>query len=56
VTPIVAKLWYDRSSRARALWCNGLISLAKLQEEATAYEQLKRQRYVDDEDISAPSE
>lgn len=37
------------------LWCNGLISPARLQEEATAAEQLKRQRYVDDDDVVAPS-
>lgn len=37
------------------LWCNGLIPSAKLQEEATSDEQRKRQRYVDDDDIPAPS-
>jgi molybdopterin/thiamine biosynthesis adenylyltransferase len=37
------------------LWCNGLISPTKLQEEATAPEQLARQRYVDDTDVHAPS-
>jgi molybdopterin/thiamine biosynthesis adenylyltransferase len=37
------------------LWCNGLISPAKLQEEATAPEQLDRQRYVDEIGLHAPS-
>lgn len=37
------------------LWCNGLIIPAKLQEEATTPEQRARQRYVDDEDVPAPS-
>lgn len=37
------------------LWCNGLISSSKLQEEATAPDQLARQRYVDEPDVHAPS-
>lgn len=37
------------------LWCNGLISPAKLQEEATAAEQLARQRYVDEAGLHSPS-
>jgi molybdopterin/thiamine biosynthesis adenylyltransferase len=37
------------------LWCNSLISPAKLQEEATSPDQLRRQRYVPDEDVHAPS-
>jgi molybdopterin/thiamine biosynthesis adenylyltransferase len=37
------------------LWCNELIISSKLQEEATAPEQRARQRYVDDEDVPAPS-
>ncbi|MFF1253793.1 HesA/MoeB/ThiF family protein [Pseudarthrobacter sp. NPDC058329] len=37
------------------LWCNGLISASRLQEEATAKEQLQLQRYVDEADITAPS-
>jgi len=38
------------------LWCNGLVDPARLQEEATDPEQLRRQRYVDDDgDIHAPS-
>jgi tRNA A37 threonylcarbamoyladenosine dehydratase len=37
------------------LWCNGLISPSKLQEEATDPDQLKRQRYVDDDDVPSPS-
>lgn len=37
------------------LWCNGLILSDKLQEEGTQPEQLKRQRYVDGDDIPAPS-
>ncbi|MCQ9163106.1 ThiF family adenylyltransferase [Arthrobacter sp. STN4] len=37
------------------LWCNGLIVPSKLQEEATSPEQRARQRYVDDEDVPAPS-
>jgi molybdopterin/thiamine biosynthesis adenylyltransferase len=40
---------------AGCLWCNELISPAKLQEEATSPEQRRRQRYVDDEDVPAPS-
>lgn len=37
------------------LWCNELISPAKLQEEATDPDQRRRQRYVDGEDIPDPS-
>ncbi|WP_020134216.1 ThiF family adenylyltransferase [Streptomyces sp. 351MFTsu5.1] len=37
------------------LWCNGLISPAKLQEEALTTEQLRQQRYVQDETVHAPS-
>jgi hypothetical protein len=37
------------------LWCNGLISPARLQEEAESEMQRRRQRYVDDEDIHDPS-
>jgi len=37
------------------LWCNQLISPAKLQEEAISEEQRKRQAYVDDPTIHAPS-
>jgi molybdopterin/thiamine biosynthesis adenylyltransferase len=37
------------------LWCNELISPAKLQEEATDPEQRRRQRYVDGQDIPDPS-
>lgn len=37
------------------LYCNGLIDSSKLQEEATNPEALRRQRYVDDEDVPAPS-
>jgi molybdopterin/thiamine biosynthesis adenylyltransferase len=37
------------------LWCNGLISPSKLQEEATDPEQLARQRYVDEPHLHAPS-
>jgi hypothetical protein len=37
------------------LWCNGLILPARLQEEATSPEQRRRQRYVDEEDVPAPS-
>lgn len=37
------------------LWCNQLINPAGLQDEATAPEQRRRQRYVDDEDVPAPS-
>lgn len=37
------------------LWCNGLISAAQLQDEAFTENQRRRQRYVDDEDIPAPS-
>ncbi|THC47056.1 ThiF family adenylyltransferase [Streptomyces cellulosae] len=37
------------------LWCNELISPAKLQEEALTPEQRRQQRYVQDESIHAPS-
>ena len=37
------------------LWCNQLISSAKLQEEAVSEEQRKRQAYVDDPTVHAPS-
>jgi hypothetical protein len=37
------------------LWCNELISPAKLQEEALTAEQLRQQRYVQDEEVHAPS-
>jgi hypothetical protein len=37
------------------LWCSGFIPPARLQEEATATGQLRRQRYVDDPDVVAPS-
>jgi hypothetical protein len=37
------------------LWCNQLISAAKLQEEALSEEQRRRQAYVDDPAIEAPS-
>jgi hypothetical protein len=37
------------------LWCNELINPAKLREEATSVEQVRRQRYVDDDAVQAPS-
>jgi molybdopterin/thiamine biosynthesis adenylyltransferase len=37
------------------LKCNGLISADRLRQEATAAEQLERQRYVDDSGVHAPS-
>lgn len=37
------------------LLCNELIPAAKLQEEAVTAEERRRQRYVDDEEIAAPS-
>jgi molybdopterin/thiamine biosynthesis adenylyltransferase len=37
------------------LQCNGLIPAWRLTEEATSQEQRRRQRYVDDEDVHAPS-
>jgi hypothetical protein len=37
------------------LWCNGLISAAQLQEEAFTEDQRRRQRYVEEDDIPAPS-
>ena len=37
------------------LWCNQLISPAKLQEEAISEEQRERQAYVDDPMVHAPS-
>nr|WP_256097081.1 ThiF family adenylyltransferase [Streptomyces agglomeratus] len=37
------------------LWCNELIKPAKLQEEALTVEQRRQQRYVQDENVQAPS-
>ena len=37
------------------LWCNQLINPAKLQEEAQTERERKAQRYVDDEEVPAPS-
>jgi hypothetical protein len=37
------------------LWCNGLIPAEKLQEEALTPEERRAQRYVDEEEIPAPS-
>jgi molybdopterin/thiamine biosynthesis adenylyltransferase len=37
------------------LWCNELISPARLQDEATDPDQRRRQRYVDDEEVPDPS-
>lgn len=37
------------------LWCNELISPTRLQDEAEDPAQLRRQRYVDDPDVVAPS-
>lgn len=37
------------------LWCNQLISPARLQEEALTPEQRRQQRYVDDDEVHAPS-
>lgn len=40
---------------AGCLWCNGLINPAKLQEEATDPAQRRRQRYIDEAEVPAPS-
>jgi hypothetical protein len=37
------------------LWCNQLISPARLQAEALTPEQRRQQRYVEDEEVHAPS-
>lgn len=37
------------------LWCNHLIPPARLAEEAVGRDQARRQRYVDDPDVGAPS-
>lgn len=37
------------------LWCNHLIPPARLAEEAVGIEQARRQRYVDDPNVAAPS-
>jgi len=37
------------------LWCNGLINPAQLQDEAFTEEQRRRQRYVDEPGVTAPS-
>lgn len=37
------------------LWCNGLISPAKLQEEAISEKERRQQRYVDEAAVQAPS-
>jgi hypothetical protein len=36
-------------------WCNGLISPAKLQEEGQGERELRAQRYVEEEEVVAPS-
>ena len=40
---------------AGCLWCNGLIPASMLQSEAETEENRRRQRYVDDPDVHAPS-
>jgi hypothetical protein len=40
---------------AGCLWCNGLISPAKLQEEGQGERELQAQRYVEEEEVIAPS-
>lgn len=37
------------------LWCNGLISRARLQDEATSPEQRRQQRYVEEAEVAQPS-
>jgi hypothetical protein len=37
------------------LWCNGLISPHRLQEEALSTEERRAQRYVEEEEVPAPS-
>ncbi len=37
------------------LWCNGLVSPARLQEEAISESERAQQRYVEDESVKAPS-
>lgn len=37
------------------LWCNQLINAGKLADEAKTHGERKRQRYVDDEEVTAPS-
>ncbi len=37
------------------LWCNGVLDQNKLRDELTPIEQLKRQKYVDDDEVHAPS-
>ena len=37
------------------LWCGQFINAAKLQEESVSEEERRTQRYVDDEDVAAPS-
>lgn len=37
------------------LWCNGLVSPARLQEEALPAVERRRQRYIDDDTVVAPS-
>lgn len=37
------------------LWCNGIISSFKLNEEAKTNEQRKQQKYLDDEEVKSPS-
>jgi hypothetical protein len=41
--------------KVACLNCSGLISSARLQEEATSEEERRRQRYVDDDMVHAPS-
>lgn len=40
---------------AACLWCNGLIPVGRLQEQALSEEERRRQRYVDDPLVEAPS-
>jgi hypothetical protein len=43
------------TSETGCLLCNGLINSAKLQEESISAEERKRQRYVDEPEVIAPS-
>lgn len=51
VFSIVRPVWPGQG----CLWCNGLISPARLQEEALSEKERQEQRYVDDPEVKAPS-
>lgn len=51
VHSVVRPVWPDSG----CLWCNGLISPARLAEETLSPQERRAQRYVDDPEVAAPS-